>query len=105
VHAVQIMDLVRVKGAEAGKLRGFGLVVGLGGTGDGSNFEPAINALAQVIRNSLYESATFEAVKDSKNVAVVALGRFGDRFLVGDAGNVGLHLDAVAALHAVQHHL
>ena len=73
VQAVQIMDLVRVKGAEAGKLRGFGLVVGLQGTGDGSNFEPAINALAQVIRNSLDESTTFEAVKDSKNVAVVAL--------------------------------
>ena len=48
-QAVQIQDIVRLKGSETNKIVGMGLVVGLRGTGDGGDFLPAMRALGQVI--------------------------------------------------------
>ena len=73
LQAVQIGDLVRVKGSEKSTLVGMGLVVGLKGTGDGGKFRPAMDPLARVIRHFIDESTLVGELKDSKNVALVAL--------------------------------
>lgn len=72
-EAVQIGDLVRIKGSEQNKLVGMGLVVGLKGTGDGGKFRPAMEPLARVVRHFINESSVAADLKDAKNVALVAL--------------------------------
>ncbi len=71
--AVQVQDLVRLKGAETNKLVGMGLVVGLNGTGDGGKFLPAIRALATVVERLIDPGVVAVELKDTKNVALVAL--------------------------------
>lgn len=71
--AVQVQDLVRVKGSETSKLVGMGLVVGLKGTGDGGKFLPAMRPLAAVTQHLLDPNTTSAELKDAKNVAVVML--------------------------------
>lgn len=73
VEAVQVQDLVRIKGAEGSKLVGMGLVFGLSGTGDGGKFTPAMLSLARVIEHLAVGGVTASDLKDSKNVAMVAL--------------------------------
>lgn len=73
---VRVADLCRIKGQEENTLHGFGLVVGLKGTGDGDR--PATRALAQTMllmgnaipRNSKGDFDLSE-LKNAKNVALV----------------------------------
>lgn len=71
--AVQVQEIVRIKGSERNKLVGMGLVVGLNGTGDGSKYAPTIRTLAGLTGRFLDESVLPIDVKNSKNVAVVAI--------------------------------
>lgn len=73
VHATQVQDLVRIKGAESSKLVGMGLVLGLSGTGDGGKFTPAMQSLARVIEHLAVGGVTASDLKNTKNVAMVAL--------------------------------
>ena len=72
-QAVQIQDLVRIKGGEQSKLVGMGLVVGLRGTGDGGKFMPAMRPLAELIGTLSDPNVVAAELKDAKNVALVAL--------------------------------
>lgn len=72
-NGVQIQDIVRLKGSESNKLVGMGLVVGLNGTGDGGKFAPAMRPLAEVIGRLIDSNVVAAELKDSKNVALVAL--------------------------------
>lgn len=71
--AVQVQDIVRIKGAERSKLMGMGLVVGLKGTGDGGEFLPAMRPLAEVISRLMDPNVVAGELKDAKNVALVTL--------------------------------
>jgi flagellar P-ring protein precursor FlgI len=84
-----LKNICRVKGQETNTLQGLGLVVGLKGTGDGGNFQPAMRSLAQAMQqmgNPLGKRGLDE-LKDAKNVALVMVtctvpaagGRQGDR--------------------------
>lgn len=73
---VQLADLCRVKGMEENTIHGFGLVVGLRGTGDGDR--PATRALAQtmlLMGNALPRNSNgdfdLNELKNAKNVALV----------------------------------
>ena len=72
-HAAKVQDLARIKGAEGGKIIGMGLVFGLNGTGDGGKYLPAMQPLAKLIQGRLNAETTAIDLKDTKNVAVVAL--------------------------------
>lgn len=72
-HAVQIQDLVRLKGGETNTLVGMGLVVGLSGTGDGGKHEPAMRKLAAIMQNMGDPNVVASELKDTKNVAIVSL--------------------------------
>lgn len=71
--AVQVQDVARLKGSENSKLVGMGLVVGLSGTGDGGKFLPAMRPLAEIVKNLIDPNVVASELKDSKNVALVAL--------------------------------
>lgn len=72
MQAAQVQDLVRIKGSESNRLIGFGLVVGLNGTGDGK-FTPTARALAQALSRFVDATAMASEMKDAKNVALVEL--------------------------------
>ena len=68
-----LKSICRVKGQEENTLQGLGIVVGLGGTGDGANFLPTIRSLAtamQLMGNPVGPNGAAE-LKDAKNVALV----------------------------------
>jgi flagellar P-ring protein precursor FlgI len=70
---VQLQDVVRIKGAESSKLVGMGLVVGLNGSGDGGKFAPAMRPLAEVVSKLIDPNVVAAELRDSRNVALVAL--------------------------------
>lgn len=72
-QAVQVQDIVRLKGAESSKLVGMGLVVGLQGTGDGGEFLPAMRPLAEVISRLIDPNVVAGELEDAENVALVTL--------------------------------
>lgn len=71
--AVQVQDLVRIKGMETNKLVGMGLVVGLSGTGDGGKFLPAMRPLANAMSRMVDGSTIAADLRDAKNVALVSV--------------------------------
>ena len=48
-RAVKVADITRISGQRTNVLTGFGLVVGLKGTGDGGQYLPAIRPLAAML--------------------------------------------------------
>ncbi|HEX4142689.1 MAG TPA: flagellar basal body P-ring protein FlgI [Pirellulales bacterium] len=69
-----LKNICRIKGQEENTLHGLGLVIGLKGTGDGSDFLPTIRSLATALQlmgtNSSVKSDSID-IKDAKNVALV----------------------------------
>jgi len=70
--ATRVKDIARLEGPMANPLVGYGLVVGLNGTGDDRKFAPAIRMLSNMLSN--LGAGTLPAeVAGSENVAVVAV--------------------------------
>ncbi|MCU0576309.1 MAG: flagellar basal body P-ring protein FlgI [Desulfobacterota bacterium] len=71
VWAVRVKDLVQIQGVRENKLSGYGLVVGLNGTGDkaGTGTQYTLNAVANMLRNMGIQ-VNAEDLK-MKNVAAV----------------------------------
>ncbi len=99
VHAVEIHDLVRIKGLEQNELIGVGLVTGLNGTGDSTKKSlRAIRPLAELYRRHGIGVASLDEMVGIDSVALVTIScevpatgiREGDRLdinvsTVGDA--------------------
>ena len=69
-HAVRVKDIANIKGVRKNQLVGYGLVVGLNGTGDDKKSEFTIRSLANMLERM---GVTFDAAVDFKvkNVAAV----------------------------------
>lgn len=97
-HSAQIKDLASVIGVRENQLIGYGLVVGLNGTGDGSNSEFTIQSLSNMLK-TVNVQINPDDIK-SKNTAAVmvtarlpAFARQGDELditisSIGDAKNL-----------------
>jgi flagellar P-ring protein precursor FlgI len=73
-----LRDVCRLKGQEENTLSGFGLVVGLKGTGDGSSMKPTTRALARAMQlmggqvaSDLQGQLIDKELENAKNVAMV----------------------------------
>ena len=97
VGAVQVQDLVRIKGAEANKLVGMGIIVGLKGTGDGGKSASAMRSLASVIQQLNDPMAVAAELKDAKNVALVTISVSLPASGVREGDQVDVHVSAIAA--------
>ncbi len=97
-HAARIKDIVNIEGVRQNQLVGYGLVVGLNGTGDGKNAKFTIQAMSSMLEKM---GLTINAGDiDVKNVAAVmvtadlpAFARTGSRIdvqvsSIGDAENL-----------------
>lgn len=94
-QAVQVQDVVRLKGAERSKLVGMGLVVGLNGTGDGGDFLPAMRPLAEVIGRLIDPNVVAAELEDAENVALVALSAEIPAAGVREGDRVDVHVNSV----------
>src|SRR5205823_3902519 len=70
--AAKIADITRLDGQQNTFLTGLGLVIGLNGTGDGNEFKPAQNPLAQML-GKLRDPSTAAELSKVQNVAIVTL--------------------------------
>jgi len=75
---LRIKDICRLKGQEENTLQGYGLVVGLKGTGDGGDVKPTVRALLRTMQQMGAQVATDiqgrlieKEMANSKNVALV----------------------------------
>ena len=96
-QAVQVQDLIRLKGAESNKLVGMGIVIGLKGTGDGGKFAPSVRSLASTVQNLIDPTVIAAELKDAKNVALVAISVNLPASGVREGDKVDVHVSAVAA--------
>jgi flagellar P-ring protein precursor FlgI len=86
--AATIKDLARVYGPMENPVVGYGLVVGLSGTGDDTKFSPASKLFSNMLTNLGAGSLPIE-VRNSKNVAVVMIsGKLPPFSRVGDIFDV-----------------
>lgn len=84
--AAKIGDITRMSNQRTSVITGLGLVYGLKGTGDGGDYQPAMEMLAQMMTKFGNPTNTAE-LKNVKNVAIVAItatipangGRDGDK--------------------------
>lgn len=70
-HAQRIKDLADIRGAEVNHLLGYGLVVGLAGTGDTNKFTPMINTIVSTLRE--HDQRTQALGLKPKNAAAVMI--------------------------------
>lgn len=85
-HATRVGDVTRLSNDRTNKLQGMGLVIGLKGTGDGGDYQPAIRPLAETLAK-FSNSVSVAELKKVKNVALVQIeaeipvnARAGDKF-------------------------
>ncbi len=68
--ATRVSDVTHLKGRRQNTLTGYGLVVGLPGTGDGGKYAPAILQLQSVLEK-FHIPVPYAELKNTKNVAIV----------------------------------
>ncbi len=101
-HAVQIQDIVRIKGSESSKLVGMGLVMGLRGTGDGGKFMPAMRPLAEVIGTLTDPNTVAAELKDAKNVALVAISATLPAAGVREGDRIDVHVTSLGPAKSLE---
>jgi flagellar P-ring protein precursor FlgI len=94
-QAVQVQDIVRIKGQETSQLVGVGLVVGLNGTGDGGEFAPAHRTLAELIATLMDEQTSLHELEDVENVALVTLSAELPATGVREGDRVDVHISSI----------
>jgi flagellar P-ring protein precursor FlgI len=70
---VRVQDIAHLQGQRANKLIGYGLVIGLDGTGDGGKNEHTMRALMAIHRRFHQPVLSSEELKTANNVALVAV--------------------------------
>jgi len=70
---VRVQDVARLQGQRTNKLMGYGLVVGLPGTGDGEKYLPTMRALVRVHQRYHAPILADEDIKGNRSVALVAV--------------------------------
>ncbi|MBK9120358.1 MAG: flagellar basal body P-ring protein FlgI [Phycisphaerales bacterium] len=73
VAQVRVQDVARLQGQRTNKLMGFGLVVGLPGTGDGEKYVPTIRALMKLHERHHAPVLNLDEVKGNKSIALVVV--------------------------------
>jgi flagellar P-ring protein precursor FlgI len=70
---VRVQDIARLQGQRTNKLMGYGLVVGLAGTGDGEKYAPTMRALMKLHQRYHAPILTEADIKGNRSVAIVAV--------------------------------
>jgi flagellar P-ring protein FlgI len=100
--AVKIGDITNLQGARTNRLVGYGLVVGLTGSGDGGNYVPAMQALAKAHERFANPVINLEELKNAKNVAIVLVEATLPRDGAREGERVDVEISSVGAAKSLQ---
>jgi len=100
--AVKIGDITHLQGSRTNKLVGFGLVVGLNGSGDGGKYVPAMRSLAQLYGHFGIAVTVLDELKSAKNVAIVQVEATLPRDGVREGDTVDVQISSVGAAKSLQ---
>lgn len=100
--AVKIGDVTHLQGSRINRLVGYGLVVGLSGTGDGGNYVPAMQALARAHERFANPVVTLAELKNAKNVAIVLVEAELPRDGAREGERVDVQVSSVGAAKSLQ---
>ena len=95
--AVKIGDITHLQGSRINELIGFGLVVGLRGSGDSGKYAPTIRALAAVHKQFASPILALDELKNAKNVAIVQVEATLPRDGVREGDRVDVTVSSVGA--------
>lgn len=90
---VRVQDIVRLQGQRTNKLMGYGLVVGLAGTGDGDKYLPTMRALARMHQRYHAPILADTDIKGNRSVALVSV----EAVVPENGGREGQAVDVVIA--------
>ncbi|MEE9243805.1 MAG: flagellar basal body P-ring protein FlgI [Mycobacterium sp.] len=94
---VRVADVTTLKGYGVNHLVGTGLVVGLGGTGDGDQYEVTMRALAAALDGLAAPVSGIEELKDTKNVAIVMVDAVIPEHGVREGDRIDVHVSAIGS--------
>lgn len=100
-HAVKIADITRIGGQRTNVLTGWGLVYGLKGTGDGGDFQPAIEPLAAML-TKLSNPTDARELRDVNNVALVSITATVPSNGVRDGDRIDLFVTSIGAASSLK---
>ena len=93
VAQVRVEDIARLQGQRTNKLMGYGLVVGLPGTGDGDKYLPTMRALARMHERYHAPILADTDIKGNRSVALVSV----EAVIPENGGREGQAVDVVIA--------
>jgi flagellar P-ring protein FlgI len=102
VQAVKVGDITSLQGARVNHLLGYGLVVGLTGTGDGGNYAPAMRALARAHDRFANPIGSLADLQNAKNVAIVLVEATLPRDGAREGESVDVQVSSVGAAKSLQ---
>jgi flagellar P-ring protein precursor FlgI len=94
---VRVQDIARLQGQRTNKLMGYGLVVGLNGTGDGGKNEHTMRALMAIHRKFHQPVLSSEELKNANNVALVTVEASIPEFGAREGQRIDVVVSAFAA--------
>lgn len=96
IWAVKIADITHLQGSRTNRLVGWGLVVGLNGTGDGKH-NPSLSALSQLHKQFANPVGSLDDLKNVKNIAIVSVEATLPRDGVREGDRVDVVVSSVGA--------
>jgi len=99
---VRVQDIARLKGQRPNKLAGWGLVVGLDGTGDGAKSPSTLRALMELHKVYHAPVADLSELKANNNVAIVSIEVTIPEFGAREGQQVDVHVSAVGPAKSIR---
>ncbi len=98
---IRVADVTKLKGYGVNHLIGTGLVVGLGGTGDGDAYEVTMRSLAKALGSLAAPVNGLEELKDTSNVALVMLDAVIPEHGVREGDRIDVHVSAFGSAESL----
>ncbi len=99
---VRVQDIARLQGQRTNKLMGYGLVVGLNGTGDGEKYAPTMRALMRL--HERFHAPVLDGleIKGNKSVALVTVEAEVPEFGAREGQSIDVQIAAIGAAKSLK---
>lgn len=98
---VHVQDIARLQGQRTNKLMGYGLVVGLNGTGDGDQYAPTMRALMRLHQRYHAPVLNVEDIAGNQSVALVAVEATLPEFGAREGQTVDVVVSAIGSAKSI----
>jgi len=99
---VRVQDIARLQGRRPNKLMGYGLVVGLNGTGDGEKYLPTMRALMRLHQRYHSPIVADSDVKGNRSVALVVVEATIPEFGAREGQTIDVTVSAIGAAKSLR---